>query len=471
MKKLKLFVLLPALLALTACFDDSVTEPDPFLPIAADTASNVFALLPATTATTASNLVANAADVAGKTRVNVRADSSSAAIKPYAYFDLDTDSLLAATGDTASWDVAFFSTNIRVNGSFQWVNAAHFDSLSAAPDSGYATGSTGIWYDYSGEPNHTITPKLGKVLVIKTAGNRYAKVQILSYYKGNPSAPVGITDTARYYTFRYFVQKDGSKNLKTAAVAGNRNTFYSLRTAQYADTNSQWDIALRATSVTLNSQYQIVDAPSFDSVKVAPTTGFTNVVAPKAGKIIVFKTSDNKYGKIQFISYYKNNPLSPTSADTARYYTFKYFLQNDGSTNLENGTNSAPYTYYSLRTKATVADSTAQWDLAFRSTNIKVNGSSQLVTGSFDTLSQAPETGYAAGAVPAWYDYSGEPSHTITPKLGKVIVVKTADDKYAKVEILSYYQNAPAAPSGLVHTARYYTFRFVVQTDGTRKFQ
>jgi len=262
--------------------------------------------------------------------------------------------------------------------------------------------------------------------------------------------------------------------------SGARNTFYSLRTGQYADTSSQWDLALRTTNLSINGQYQIVDAPDFDSVKTAPTSGYTtgnpawydyntstNIITPKAGKIIVFKTADNKYGKLQILSYYKNNPLSPTSADTSRYYTFKYFLQADGSTNLVPGTNATPYTYYSLRAKAVVADSTAQWDIAFRSTSIVVNGASQLVTAGFDTLSTAPVSGYAAGAVATWYDYSGEPNHTITPKLAKVLVIKTADNKYAKVEILSYYQDAPAVPNGQVNTARYYTFRYFFQADGS----
>jgi hypothetical protein len=72
--------------------------------------------------------------------------------------------------------------------------------------------------------------------------------------------------------------------------------------------------------------------------------------------------------------------------------------------------------------------------------------------------------------VPSWYDYNLDGNHTITPKLGGIIVVRTPDDKYAKVQILSYYQNAPAVPVGTQHTARYYTFRYVYQANGTRAF-
>ncbi|HEX2612310.1 MAG TPA: HmuY family protein, partial [Fibrobacteria bacterium] len=109
--------------------------------------------------------------------------------------------------------------------------------------------------------------------------------------------------------------------------------------------------------------------------------------------------------------------------------------------------------------------------LAFRSTTIKVNGSAQIVSANFDTLKTAPTSGYAAGSVGTWYDYAGEPTHLISPQLGKVILIKTVDNKYAKIQVLNYYQGAPAIPNGLTDTPRYYTFRFVLQPDGTTSLQ
>lgn len=469
---------------LAGCFDDSVTEPAPFAPAAADTVSNLFALLPATASLTATNVDAALTANTGKTRANLRADTSSADIRPFAYFDLDADSALSAAADTGSWDVAFRGTTLRIHGQYKILSGIHFDSLTTAPDTGYTAGASSnpAWYEYDGA-THTVTPKPGQILVLRTADNKYAKLQVLSYYKNNPAAPAGLTDTARYYTFRYFVQRDGSADLRTRADGAPR-TFFSLRTGQYADSTGQWDLALRTTAITFNGSYQFVTASHFDSVTLAPEAGYaagnpawydydppTHTVTPKPGQVLVFKTADNKYAKLQILSYYKNSPASPAGlADTARYYTFKYFVQADGSRNLKTGGESAPFTFFSLKAGTAVADSNGQWDIAFRSTTIRVNGSSQLVTSSFDTLSVAPETGYAAGNAGTWYDYSGEPNHTITPKLGKVLVIRTVDQKYAKVEILSYYQNAPAVPSGLLHTARYYTFRYVYQADGTRAF-
>jgi len=54
--------------------------------------------------------------------------------------------------------------------------------------------------------------------------------------------------------------------------------------------------------------------------------------------------------------------------------------------------------------------------------------------------------------------------------LGKVIVLKTSDDKYAKVEIISYYQGHPTAPHS-ESISRYYTFRWFRQADGSRTLQ
>ena len=40
-----------------------------------------------------------------------------------------------------------------------------------------------------------------------------------------------------------------------------------------------------------------------------------------------------------------------------------------------------------------------------------------------------------------------------------------ADGKYAKVEILSYYQGAPDSPDAFTDQSRYYTFNYVYQPN------
>lgn len=146
---------------------------------------------------------------------------------------------------------------------------------------------------------------------------------------------------------------------------------------------------------------------------------------------------------------------------------------------------------FSFETGATVinADSaTTQWDIGFRGTTIILNGGTsgpgtaqaQILTGIFDEVIEAPANGYASDnsptyAIPTgsgngWYTASqGPPPTIITPTAGKVIIVKTVTGRYAKVEILSYYKDAPASPTGN-EPARYYTFRYVYQPNDSRNF-
>ena len=158
------------------------------------------------------------------------------------------------------------------------------------------------------------------------------------------------------------------------------------------------------------------------------------------------------------------------------------------------------YTFYSLTDGKIVdkADSNStKWDIALAGTTILVNGGTsgpgegeaQVVTGAFDDLTEAPESGYetdseAGRAIPTgsnngWYNYTGfegTPSNAVLPLPGRVIVLRTAESNYAKLEILSYYRGSPdtstatfadtdARPDG-----KYYTFQYVVQPNGSRQF-
>jgi hypothetical protein len=157
------------------------------------------------------------------------------------------------------------------------------------------------------------------------------------------------------------------------------------------------------------------------------------------------------------------------------------------------------YTLFSFKTGAIVDAiniDTDKWDIGFRSTSIIVNGgtsgsstvTAQIVSGTLESITEAPVDGYKSdnkngataeerNAIPAgsgkgWYTYSSG-SNLIAPIAGKVIVVKTADNRYAKFEILSYYKGAPTTvspePAG-ADKDRYYTFRYVYQPNDTRTF-
>jgi hypothetical protein len=177
-------------------------------------------------------------------------------------------------------------------------------------------------------------------------------------------------------------------------------------------------------------------------------------------------------------------------------------LAADPSTGF-NPTTGAPigqknkYTFFSFKTGTTVdaVDSaTNKWDLGFKGTTIIVNsptsgpGTSlvQVVSGIFDELNEAPADGYKAddknatikNAIPTgsgngWYTATGGAPGTPTivkPIAGKIIVVKTGDGRYAKMEILSYYKDAPSSPTG-TEPSRYYTFRYVYQPNDTKSFK
>lgn len=143
------------------------------------------------------------------------------------------------------------------------------------------------------------------------------------------------------------------------------------------------------------------------------------------------------------------------------------------------------FTFYSLADGKIVPNSdsaSAKWDIAFKATTIIINGGSsgpgkgeaQVITGVYNNLAVAPETGYksdaaATKAVAGWYSYNMT-THIITPVAGAIIVLKTASGKYAKLEVSSYYKDAPATPD-LNSPSRFYSFRYVYQADGSRNFK
>jgi len=106
-----------------------------------------------------------------------------------------------------------------------------------------------------------------------------------------------------------------------------------------------------------------------------------------------------------------------------------------------------------------------------------VNAEAQLIDQSFETIASAPEKGYlkddaATGtAIPAgtgtgWFDYDSS-THIISAISERTIVIRTPANTYAKVEILSYYEGQMPE----FGTPRFYTFQFVHQADGSRKFR
>ncbi len=138
------------------------------------------------------------------------------------------------------------------------------------------------------------------------------------------------------------------------------------------------------------------------------------------------------------------------------------------------------------RVDGVFATSDTDWDIAFRATDIIINGGvssgltdeptrtgigaaylaietfADLETVDTSLLEQDSVNGFVLGN---WDTYTGDPFHLIVPTPGRILVIKTHDGKYAKMEILSYYKDAPVEPDAWVDEERYYTFDFVYQPN------
>ena len=59
----------------------------------------------------------------------------------------------------------------------------------------------------------------------------------------------------------------------------------------------------------------------------------THIISPIAGRILVFRTHDNKYAKMEIVYYYDSSNPDPSNGDYGGYYTFNYVYQpNDNNT-------------------------------------------------------------------------------------------------------------------------------------------
>ncbi|SHJ39907.1 HmuY family protein [Aquimarina spongiae] len=144
------------------------------------------------------------------------------------------------------------------------------------------------------------------------------------------------------------------------------------------------------------------------------------------------------------------------------------------------GQEAGPFTKFDFET-GEVTTSETDWDIAFRATTIAVNGgvvtgtvdepvrngeaSATIVNGTFAsvttaeglTFGQDTDGGFAipTGSDNGWYNYNFM-TNLVTPIPGKVLVFKTRNGNYAKIEILSYYKDQDNTQD-----SRYYTFNYI----------
>lgn len=146
------------------------------------------------------------------------------------------------------------------------------------------------------------------------------------------------------------------------------------------------------------------------------------------------------------------------------------------------------FTFYRLSdsTQVELSDSAkGKWDLGFRGSQIIINGGTgrpgkaeaKVIDGVYENLLEIPSTitfGVDDGSNLAignqWGIYD-KASMIYNPAPGKIILLKSHDGNYAKLEVISYYKNAPINPDARKDLPRYYTFRYVYQSNGTKKLQ
>lgn len=183
-----------------------------------------------------------------------------------------------------------------------------------------------------------------------------------------------------------------------------------------------------------------------------------------------------------------STPPNPPSLPIEQYSNLHADQEVDYTTNPP--TYSGEFIKFDFGTGSTTTSET-DWDIAFRGTTILVNGgdttgiaeeplrtgnaAAYIYDGLFQDLTEVDESllrlddMYDGLAIPTgsgngWYNYS---SMVITPIAGKVLVFRTADGKYAKMEILSYYKDAPAEITNTIALSdnRYYTFNYMYQPE------
>ena len=144
---------------------------------------------------------------------------------------------------TKEWDLAFtgpYNSEVYVNdGTYQYnpgyggedrsavvkvdkpysqvteapVNAT-FDASDITKIGWAATDNSPGWFFYSLN-SHIMQAIKNRTYIIRLPDRKFAKLELVNAYQGNPPAVTDMNWPAPYFTFRYYVQEDGSTNLDT----------------------------------------------------------------------------------------------------------------------------------------------------------------------------------------------------------------------------------------------------------------
>lgn len=347
MKKLPLLSLFTGLFLMSACVGGGTDSPAPVI-------NSVIEDIPANYNT----IIENKEPVED---INDYPDQTG----KYTFYDLDQGATVADSSSDL-WDIAFGGTTLLANaahgGGIQVIQST-YSEVENAPETGFSD-TNASWYVYTGEapnlPKHAVLPKSDATIIIKTPTGNYAKMEILSYYEGNPDvtsaefANFMTRPSSGYFSFNYILQ--GAESAQLYHV--DSYTFLDLSTESIVEDtmSSQWDIGFNATNIIANTGHNGGLQPlniAFNLVDEAPLEGYVSLeaswytytmnntpphaVLPKENYTLTVKTPDELYAKFRVISYYKGNPDVNSQnfinfiRPAARHYTIEYGLQKDGS--------------------------------------------------------------------------------------------------------------------------------------------
>jgi hypothetical protein len=144
---------------------------------------------------------------------------------------------------SSGWDLAFsdiYNSTVHVNNGEDPLNPAYggegrslvvmidrpYDQVTEAPSDavfissairniGWETSATPSgWFAYN-TSTHLVQPVKNRTYVIRLNDGKYAKLELVNVYKGNPPVVTDLNWPAPYFTFRYYIQQDGSRDLRT----------------------------------------------------------------------------------------------------------------------------------------------------------------------------------------------------------------------------------------------------------------
>ncbi len=253
-----------------------------------------------------------------------------------------------------------------------------------------------------------------------------------------------------------------------ALEGGFAETNYDITKEYYAASDNRW-IGYRAS----NETYYVIFFKNTSDSEI--TLYKKEVESVNAGMTEPIPASDDaeNYG---WNTYYANLAVSGTVEN----------LYAPQSRDYTTGEVTGDYVKFSFESGGIVTGD--DWDIAFRGTTIIVNGGSAtasdqperngnaaayIASGIFDDINTVDtalfvqddsDNGLAitTGSGNGWYNYNST-NHTITPIAGKVLIFRTSDNLYAKVEITSFYENGE--PNETVSNSYYYTFNYEYQAN------